>query len=115
MPHQPPRPETMILRRSYVLVAFVAALAACGGSDNSASSVCSKGASVVSSLPAKYTPCGDTPSFDFPAPSACEATLAQCTSGDRDALNGVADCLNGLPTCSPDTKSQFESRAAACV
>jgi len=101
--------------RRIVLGCTVLLLGAVGcGSSNSPSSTCDNVANALSSLTGKVSACGQL-SVPFDK-NVCVSALnsSSCSDADRQKINDFANCVNGLPNCSPQSQSSWESAYLGC-
>jgi len=87
----------------------------CGGGGNSPSSTCDNVANAFNSLPGKYSACGQFPSIPFNKDSCVSAfNSSSCSDADRSKINDFANCVNGLPNCTPQSESTWSDAFVAC-
>jgi hypothetical protein len=85
------------------------------GSSNSPSGTCDNVANAFNGLPGKYSACGQLPSISFNK-DACVSAFngSSCTDADRSKINDFASCVNGLPSCTPQSQTTWENSFLAC-
>jgi hypothetical protein len=98
-------------RGLWILLALAAACS--NGGD-----ICTRAPELENSFINKASPCVDG-GFQFPIvtpPTAqCETQLAKCSSDDKSKLNSFADCIDGLPTCTPGQELAFGGQFLICL
>ncbi len=103
------------MRRIVIGCAALLVCAAGCGSDNSASSTCDNLANALSSLPGKYSACGQIQPIPFDKNACVDAyNSSRCTDADRRTINDFISCVNALPSCTLPTQSTWESSFLAC-
>ena len=85
------------------------------GSSNSPSSTCDNVANALSSLTGKVSACGQL-SVPFDK-NVCVSALnsSSCSDADRQKINDFANCVNGLPNCSPQSQSSWATSYENCA
>ena len=86
--------------RRIALGAALLLLAAGCGSSNSSSATCDNLGNALGGLPSKYAACGTVTPIAFDKNACVQAfNNSGCTDSDRQKINDVANCINGLPNC----------------
>ena len=79
--------------------------------------VCSRGATLNKTFPARHAACfaRDTlPSPPFNV-KQCDASMKACTPEDDTALHAYFDCLEKLPVCTEATRAAFNEKVLTCA
>src|SRR5262245_41522107 len=102
------------MRRIVPGALLLLAAAGCGNS-NSSSATCDHIADVAAGLNPKYAACGTLGSIPFDR-DACTRRFENsgCSDADRQKFNDFANCLDGLPSCTPATQNSWLSSLANC-
>jgi hypothetical protein len=67
-------------------------------------------------LSAKYSACGQSPIAPFDVNHCNEAfSNINCTDAERQDINDYANCLLGLPNCTPATQSAWLASFQGCT
>lgn len=77
--------------------------------------VCERATAVATTFATRGAACevgSSALAFDVPA---CQASLSRCTAGDLAAVARYEDCVEALPTCTPETKAAFTLALSACA
>lgn len=100
-----------------IALGFVLLLGAVGcGSSNSPSSVCDNVGNALSSLPGKYSACGQLPAITFDKNQCVQGfNNSTCTDADRTKINDYASCLSALPNCTVATQSNWLTQLSNCA
>ena len=94
--------------RRTALGATLLLLAAGCGSSNSSSATCDNLSNAITGLGSKYSACGTLPTITFDKNQCVQAfNNSACTDSDRQKINDFANCLNGLPNCTPATQNAW--------
>lgn len=102
--------------RRIALGATLLLLAAGCGSSNSSSATCDNLGNAITSLGSKYAACGTLPTITFDKNQCVQAfNSSGCTDSDRQKINDFANCLNGLPNCTPATQNAWATSYTNCV
>ncbi|HEY1904912.1 MAG TPA: hypothetical protein VGG91_02660 [Myxococcaceae bacterium] len=102
--------------RRIALGATLLLLAAGCGSSNSSSATCDNLGNAASALPGKYSACGTLQTISFDKNACVQAfNNSNCTDSDRQKINDFANCINGLPNCTPATQNAWVTSYTNCV
>jgi len=101
--------------RRIALGATLLVLAAACGSSNSNSSTCDNFGNALSGLNSKYAACGTLNTIPFDKNQCVDAfNHSGCTDSDKQKINDVANCLSGLPNCTPATQTTWATSFENC-
>ena len=91
---------------------FALVLPACGPAD-----VCSRAEQINVEYRERHAACiaGDPfPGTPFDV-AACTDAIKTCSAADERTLQRYFDCVEALPPCTPDTRSDFQAAFLACA
>jgi len=102
------------MRRIALGAALLLFAVGCGGS--SASSTCDDFGNALNNAKTKFSPCGTLPDFGFNKESCVQSyNSPQCTDADKQKIHDAVNCLNGLPTCTTQTVSDWGNQLESCL
>ena len=85
------------------------------GSSNSSAATCDNLANALTGLNSKYSACGSSSAIIFDK-NQCQQAFSNvgCSDADRQKINDYANCLSGLPNCTPATQAAWLNSLVTC-
>ncbi|HET9037513.1 MAG TPA: hypothetical protein VFN45_14985 [Myxococcaceae bacterium] len=86
------------------------------GNSNSSSATCDHLGDAAAGLNSKYAACGTLGAIPFSKDDCTRGfENSGCTDADRQKFNDFANCLDGLPSCTPATQNSWLTSFSNCA